>query len=614
MHNNYSRDKLLLVILKNNYRKQVIKMAKLIADQKTVKELFENKKSDFLIPDYQRPYAWTETECQTLWEDIHMFAFPNDNCDEFNNSDEYFLGPIVTFRNSEDQIEVIDGQQRLTTLMLLLRAIYEKLKYMQDEKIRKIRENIESCIWKTDELGDSDKETLKINSEVATDKDKDELLKILKTGKVNNSQNSKYAINYRFFQKKIDEFVDKYSAFYGLLPARILNNCIILVIEADSQDAALRIFSTLNDRGKPLSDADIFKAQFYKYYSDKNINKKEEFIHKWKNLESLCNRIFKPTNISPMDELFTRYMYYERAKKGIKFTTTMGLRKFYEQNNYELLHNENTFENLIDLADFWEDILTQNKKRFSSNVLKKLFVLDYAPNNMWTYIVSVYFMHNRDQNNFLNEEKFYDFLNKITSFIWAYSIVNPGVSALRAPIFNEMINIVNSKPVEFSNYKFNINNIKNIYDNFNFSNGRPITKAMLAWWAFSFDDQILLPIQSVFEIEHIFAKRRQVKENSLEDPDNLELLGNKSLLEQNINISASDYKFHDKIRYYNGYVNNKKQVKSGTNIKELLKLAGSEKDFTELNILSRNTKIKTKFINFLKENNLITKKNLKLFL
>lgn len=106
-------------------------MAKLIADQKTVKELFENKKSDFLIPDYQRPYAWTEIECQTLWEDIQLFAFPDDNCDKFNNSDEYFLGPIVTFRNQKDQIEVIDGQQRLTTLMLLLRAIYEKLKYSQ---------------------------------------------------------------------------------------------------------------------------------------------------------------------------------------------------------------------------------------------------------------------------------------------------------------------------------------------------------------------------------------------------------------------------------------------------------------------------------------------------
>ena len=204
------------------------------------------------------------------------------------------------------------------------------------------------------------------------------------------------------------------------------------MIEADSQDAALRIFSTLNDRGKPLSDADIFKAQFYKYYSSKSMSKKEEFIHKWKNLESLCNRIFKPANISPMDELFTRYMYYERAKRGIKLTTTMGLRKFYEQNNYELLHNDQTFENLIDLADFWDDIVNQNKERFSDNILKKLFVLNYAPNSMWTYIVSVYFMHNKDENNFLDETKFYDFLNKITGFVLAYSIVNPGVSALKA--------------------------------------------------------------------------------------------------------------------------------------------------------------------------------------
>lgn len=55
-------------------------MSKLNVDQKTVKELFENKKSDFLIPDYQRPYAWGESECLTLWEDIFSFAFPdNDN-------------------------------------------------------------------------------------------------------------------------------------------------------------------------------------------------------------------------------------------------------------------------------------------------------------------------------------------------------------------------------------------------------------------------------------------------------------------------------------------------------------------------------------------------------
>lgn len=72
----------------------------------------------------------------------------------------------------------------------------------------------------------------------------------------------------------------------------------MLPIEAESQDTALRIFSTLNDRGKPLSDTDIFKAQFYKFYSEKN--KKEEFIKCWKLLENICNKIFQSKSGSSM--------------------------------------------------------------------------------------------------------------------------------------------------------------------------------------------------------------------------------------------------------------------------------------------------------------------------
>lgn len=51
-------------------------MSKLNIDQKSVKALFSEKKADFLIPDYQRPYAWGEKECQTLWDDLFLFAFP----------------------------------------------------------------------------------------------------------------------------------------------------------------------------------------------------------------------------------------------------------------------------------------------------------------------------------------------------------------------------------------------------------------------------------------------------------------------------------------------------------------------------------------------------------
>lgn len=111
-----------------------------------------------------------------------------------------------------------------------------------------------------------------------------------------------------------------------------------------------------------------------------------------------------------MDELFTRYMYYERAKQGIKSSTTEALRKFYEKNAYALLKNDQTFDNLIDLAYFWNDVQNQSIERFSDRILRKLFVLNYAPNGMWTYFVSVYYIVNRDGQGMLEDEKFYKFL------------------------------------------------------------------------------------------------------------------------------------------------------------------------------------------------------------
>lgn len=241
-------------------------MSKLNVDQKAIIDLLSDKKADFLIPDYQRPYAWSEEQCQTLWDDIFLFSFPDNNYEAFDDNEEYFLGSIVTYKNENGKSEVIDGQQRLTTLMLMLRAFYDKFESMKDKNSILTRDRIEKCIWKTDTFGTADKNTLKIDSEVATDNDKDEFLDLLRTGVVKKGSKSQYVLNYQFFQKKIDEFLQEFPSFFPYLPARILSNCILLPIEAESQDTALRIFSTLNDRGLPLSDADIFKAQFYKYY------------------------------------------------------------------------------------------------------------------------------------------------------------------------------------------------------------------------------------------------------------------------------------------------------------------------------------------------------------
>ena len=114
---------------------------KLSKDQRSIYELLSHKDSFFLIPDYQRPYAWEENECAILWNDIYSFAIPDNNYENFNkDTDEYFLGPIVVFKNSDDKLEIIDGQQRITTIMLLLRAFYNSYSdNMQDSNSQTVK-------------------------------------------------------------------------------------------------------------------------------------------------------------------------------------------------------------------------------------------------------------------------------------------------------------------------------------------------------------------------------------------------------------------------------------------------------------------------------------------
>ena len=575
-------------------------MSKLNIDQRSIRDLLTDKKSDFLIPDYQRPYAWGEDESSTLWEDLFAFAFPGDDCDNFNSNDEYFLGPIVTFKNTAGQLEIIDGQQRLTTIMLLLRAFYDKFANMKDKQSVKMHEAIERCVWKTDEFDDPDFDALKIDSEVASDNDKGEFLEILRTGNVDSGWKSAYARNFKYFQKKIEELVSEWPSYTGYMATRVINNVILLPIEAESQDTALRIFSTLNDRGLPLSDADIFKSQFYKHYSDQG--RKDEFIGRWKRLEEGANAIFRPMRGTPMDELFTRYMYFRRAKRGIRDTTTASLRDFFSADGYAMLKEEQTLGDLEALLGFWQKVDAQ--EGFGERVLRRLFVLNYAPNGMWTYLVSVWFLSNRDAEGNLDDDALYAFLNKITAFIFAYAIERPGVNALRSPVYPEMISIVEYRPVEFANHRFDRAGIAERFRSYVFTNGRPVTKSMLTWWAYTDPDQPLMGLDTTLEIEHIYAKRRNEAE-PLSKPSNLEALGNKALLEKRVNIRAADYRFPDKRKYYEGYTDGNGRQKAGTEVTELRRMVETMDDFSEADIEERTGAIIGSFVDYLGDNGLL---------
>ena len=99
-------------------------MARIIGHEYPVSKIF-SPEFDFVIPAYQRPYAWTTEEAGELFDDIQGFMQQQGAA---GADDPYFLGSIVLIKTEEcPHAEVIDGQQRLTTLTLLLVALVEKL-------------------------------------------------------------------------------------------------------------------------------------------------------------------------------------------------------------------------------------------------------------------------------------------------------------------------------------------------------------------------------------------------------------------------------------------------------------------------------------------------------
>lgn len=293
-----------------------------------------------------------------------------------------------------------------------------------------------------------------------------------------------------------------------------------------------------------------------------------------------------------------------RASQKIKSSTTEALRKFYERDGYALLKKKETFENLKQLSSFWNDVADQDSGRFSKNVLRRLYVLNYAPNSMWTFFTSVYYLKNRTDDGLLDDDRFCEFLNKTTAFVWAYALIHPGLNALRTPIYAEMVNIVEGKEVTFKDFLFDEAQLRTIIDNYKFVNNRPITKSMITWWAFRSDKQPLMRLETTIETEHIYARNRYEHEHSLTDKNLVESLGNKAILEKHINIRASDYRFNDKKKYYNGY-QAAKGWKEGTRVQELLAMARDHEEFGEREIKQRYADIVDAFIDYLKDNNLL---------
>ena len=556
-------------------------------NKQTIEQFLLNARTKpFIIPDYQRPYSWTSDQINTLFKDIWEFT-----CNEGGTDKEgtYFLGSIVFYENKNGEQEIIDGQQRITSIFLLLRAIYTKLSKPKEktEEAKNFINKIEPLIWKTNKLtGKVEYSSILLNSKVISETENEVLKKILETGEVNERLEDNYSKNYNQILELIEEkSVENALMIYQFIYA-LLNQVIILPITADSQETALTIFSTLNDRGLPLSDADIFKAKIYNHLQGKE--EKKEFIEKWKELEENTQNISE--NIQ---KLFYYYMFYLRALENDRNTTTPGLRKYYSTNKFERLLENNVLDELKKILNIWEIIVNSTQfienESWSENkdILKVLNILTSYPNEFWKYPVIVYYLVHKDNKDF--EEKFLKFLRKLYVELLKKYIESPTINAVKSNILKLNAEIINSdKPV----FDFKSLSEDEIKEKIKIPH-RNAVRMLLKTLAYDYDIQDeLLPEK--WEIEHILPVKWEnsydLRENEKIAKEKIEHLGNKTPFEKKLNIIAT-----------NNYFSKKKLSYSKSKIemtKEIGKIKSDKWDLDD--IVERDVRMTDRIVNILK--------------
>lgn len=550
-------------------------------NKQSVKQLLETgKKKKFVIPEYQRPYAWTDEEIQTLFDDLTEYTLmENSNKEKESN---YFLGVIVSYDNENGEKEIIDGQQRITSLFLLLRAIYSKLESMTEtDEVRNFKNQIESALWEQDELtAKVDFNKVLIESRVMNDEGNKIFSEILTNGKAVASKNN-YTLNYNLFVELIERYATSEPELFFWFIRNVLNKAILLPISADTQDTALTIFSTLNDRGLALSDADIFKA---KMYNKLELQKKSEFIERWQTLDDEASDANE--NIQ---KLFYYYMFYLRALENDRKTTTPGMRKYYSRNSFEQLYKKDILENLEKVMVLWLAInnrLEVEGDSWTSNTKIKqvLDTLIAYPNEFWKYPVVIYYLKYHEDLDF--EILFLRFLRKLFAELSAKYIITPTINAVKSNILNLNSEIIQSSTPKFIFPKIDINELKEKIKNPHRNTVRMILKSI----AYEYQEDLL---PEKWEIEHILPKKWQSSyfPNCSDDEvaEIVEEIGNKIPFEKKLNITAS-----------NGYFQKKQESYKKSQVQILLDLSEKNNDWGIEDIYERNIEIIKAFISLLK--------------
>ncbi|NHB31882.1 DUF262 domain-containing protein [Helicobacter pylori] len=212
------------------------------AGEATLLEFFEqNQNNQFVIPIYQRLYSWKKEQCEQLWDDIIKTGGNDQIKGHFIGSILYVLDGI---KHSDNVLLIVDGQQRLTTITLLLTALRDHW----SDKVK--RKEIEDHY-----LINSDKDGDKKFRLILSESDKDTLLSLIDKDRRKPSEPSvKIVENFELFEEWINKNTDKLETIF-----KGLEKLMIVWIALDKGDDPQLIFESMNSKGMELAQTDLIR-------------------------------------------------------------------------------------------------------------------------------------------------------------------------------------------------------------------------------------------------------------------------------------------------------------------------------------------------------------------
>ena len=365
-----------------------------------------NGNDKFVIPAYQRAYSWSaEMHCDKLWQDIESFIASK-------GEDPYFFGTVIIDCSNNNQLNLIDGQQRTTTFYLLMKALQLRI----SETIERIPKDDEDAEPLLEGLKDSlnilyeilykadaqkrvdirkdwnkakDVIVMETLSNRETKECREELKRMLDAqtyddavnavfkykNRRNDNKYTRFFKNFKYFHDKLEELPETQLNVFARI---FLTKCQVIEIRSWDIEQAITMFNSLNSTGMPLSDADIICAQLYSHAEDK-----EEFDKIWLEINSLANKLSINPKKDNIDGVLQQFMYINRALNGEykpNDVTIPGVRSYYTYSKSQLLKDPMQLcESFKKILDIWDKIIdypiVKILSRFNDN--SKLFLISY---------------------------------------------------------------------------------------------------------------------------------------------------------------------------------------------------------------------------------------------